>query len=227
MRRAATFALFTPMSKTVAGTRFRLDSSRLSKSARRSAPTMPCSGERVGDDVADAQSCDADPQSAEAVLLCRRDQVAVAVESHCRGNCAGRARRRRFAATGSTPTAHPRRARRRRAPAAACAGGSPGPRAGRGSRSARRRPTRRVRRDLPVCGGPASPLRGHRGWLLLHRCSCRYPQLTFRSHPAPTLDTGPNRTISNHRERDCERGVEGTHRVVQARHVVGLEFAVR
>ena len=40
------------------------------------------SGERVGDDVADAQPCDADPQSAEAFLLCRRDHVAVAVESH-------------------------------------------------------------------------------------------------------------------------------------------------
>ena len=81
IRRAARTALFTPRSSTVAGIRLRLDNSRVSKSASRISPQSPSCHQGVGDDVADAEPDDADPQPTEAALLVGGDQVAVAVQS--------------------------------------------------------------------------------------------------------------------------------------------------
>ena len=67
-------------------------------------PAQPLGRQRVGDDVADAESGHADAQRAEPVLLVGGDDVAVAVQPHARENPAAPGRRRRCAATGSTPT---------------------------------------------------------------------------------------------------------------------------
>ena len=95
---------------TLAGIRFRFESSSVSKSARRISPAKPSIAITWAMVCPGAQSDDADAQRALTGLFGAGQLVAVAVESQRRERLRARAVARRRGATGSRPSASPRSA---------------------------------------------------------------------------------------------------------------------